>query len=287
MRYSQGKLPLLPGAWYVITDNSAFAPELGIAKGSQMRLDQILLDPEEPQHDSTAAIVYLHKLPTLIMHFPESRLIRPLTGMKDIYTLPITSKSVTADVPMSTLFGQRVSRKTANELDNSNPQLAASFQYAKTLCNKCKKRRKPKRARLCVECKAESEGRSGPAWSILRVQFPLRPANSHTAHTVQGRTFRKGCAVMLNSQSAPANYAYVLLSRVTKREDLLILTEFDWRSLHRKPSTELVNEEQRLHRLAIRTRVRFKALYKEHCNAYAPGLPQVQILATCFRLLLS
>src|SRR6185312_11866167 len=181
MRYSQGKLPLLPGAWYVITDNSAFAPELGIAKGSQMRLDQILLDPEEPQHDSTAAIVYLHKLPTLIMHFPESRLIRPLTGMKDIYTLPITSKSVTADVPMSTLFGQRVSRKTANELDNSNPQLAASFQYAKTLCNKCKKRRKPKRARLCVECKAESEGRSGTC-----LEYPTRSVSAAPGKLAHG-----------------------------------------------------------------------------------------------------
>ena len=290
LRYSQGKLPLLPGTWYVITDNSAFAPELGIAKGSQLRLDRIVLHPREPAAPPTSdGVVFLKEFPILIMHYPQSRLVRPLSGMPDIYTIPITPFSVSADVPLSILFGRKMTHAMAKQLDEANQRLAESFQYAKTLCIKCKQRQKPKRARLCLECKAESEGATGPTWTIHRTQFPLRPANSHTAHTIQGQTFRDGCSVDLHSQSTPANYAYVLLSRVTKREDLLILREFDWRSLHRKPNKELVLEDKRLHKLATATRVRFAALFKTHCSAYPPGLPQVPqftyrlpLLTSCF-----
>jgi len=92
--------------------------------------------------------------------------------------------------------------------------------------------------------------------------------------------------VDLHSQSTPANYAYVLLSRVTKREDLLILREFDWRTLHRKPNKELVQEDKRLHKIAMATRVRFAALFKTHCSAYPPGLPQVPRVHIRFSALL-
>src|SRR6185312_3450044 len=80
LRYSQGRLPLLPGTWYVVTDNSAFATELGIAKGTQLRLDSIMLHPDEPAHSASEELVYLKLFPTLIMYHPDSRLLRPLSG---------------------------------------------------------------------------------------------------------------------------------------------------------------------------------------------------------------
>jgi len=270
LRYSLGKLPLLPGAWYVVTENSAFAPELGIAKGSQLRLERILLDPEEPGYDATSTTVNLQRAPTLIMHHPNSRLLRPLKGMPDVHTIPVTAVSISAAVPMSLLFGRKISSAAAKSMDSSNEELKDSMKFAKTYCTKCKVKRKPKGARLCLDCKADVHGKkaSGPTWTIVREQFPLRPACSHTAHTVQGMTFRAGGAIDLNSQSSPSNFAYVLLSRVTKTEDLLILRDFNFRVLRRKPNAELLQEEARLQDLADSTAARFAALFKEHCHMY-------------------
>src|SRR6185312_7167670 len=173
----------------------------------------------------------------------------------------------TAEIPMSLLFGHKVSAKMAADMDKADKALQGVLQYAKTFCTKCKKRKKLKGNKLCTPCKIATS-KQGPTWSIKRTQFPLRPANAHTAHTVQGKTFRSGCVVDLMTQNMPANYAYVLLSRVTKREDLLILRDFDMRILHRKPSKELLREEKRMDGLAAKTAARFAALYATHCRVF-------------------
>ena len=75
------------------------------------------------------------------------------------------------------------------------------------------------------------KGRKHPVLKIKRKQLPLAPAFAMTAHAAQGQTCKKGCIVDLSigKGSNPIG-SYVSMTRVTKREDLLI-----YRPFRRKP----------------------------------------------------
>ena len=67
------------------------------------------------------------------------------------------------------------------------------------------------------------KGRVHPVLQIKRRQLPLTPAFAMTAHAAQGQTFSKGAIVHLNiGGSSSAMSSYVALTRVERRNDLLI-----------------------------------------------------------------
>ena len=70
-------------------------------------------------------------------------------------------------------------------------------------------------------------GRKYPVLRIRRRQLPLTPAFAMTAHAAQGQTFRRGVIVDLNiGGNSSTMSSYVALTRVEKREDLLIYRPF-------------------------------------------------------------
>ena len=71
------------------------------------------------------------------------------------------------------------------------------------------------------------KGRQHPQLKIHRRQLPLMPAFGMTAHSAQGQTFSKGAVVDLCIGGSSSTMAsYVALTRVERREDLLILRPF-------------------------------------------------------------
>ena len=71
------------------------------------------------------------------------------------------------------------------------------------------------------------KGRLHPQLRIRRHQLPLTPAFAMTAHAAQGQTFSKGAIVDLNIGGRSSTMSsYVALTRVERREDLLIYRPF-------------------------------------------------------------
>ena len=71
------------------------------------------------------------------------------------------------------------------------------------------------------------KGRLHPMLRLTRTQLPLMPAFAMTAHAAQGQTFAKGAIVDLRlGGSSSAMASYVAITRVEKRQDLLIYRPF-------------------------------------------------------------
>lgn len=70
--------------------------------------------------------------------------------------------------------------------------------------------------------------RRHPVLKINRRQLPLAPAFAITAHAAQGQTLKQGAIVDLRigGSSSPMS-SYVALTRVQRRQDLLIYRPFD------------------------------------------------------------
>ena len=87
------------------------------------------------------------------------------------------------------------------------------------------------------------KGRLHPMLKLTRNQLPLMPAFAVTAHAAQGQTFSNGAIVDLRlGGSSSAMASYVALTRVERREDLLIYRPFP-RTLFengQKPGLELL-----------------------------------------------
>jgi len=72
------------------------------------------------------------------------------------------------------------------------------------------------------------KGRLHPVLRIARAQLPLAPAFAMTAHASQGQTFKRGCIVDLRiGNGTNPTASYVALTRVQRREDLLIYRPFE------------------------------------------------------------
>ena len=61
---------------------------------------------------------------------------------------------------------------------------------------------------------------------LTRQQLALMPAFAMTAHTAQGQSFNNAAIVDLRLGSSSAMAPYVAITRVERREDLLILAPF-------------------------------------------------------------
>lgn len=83
---------------------------------------------------------------------------------------------------------------------------------------------------------------------VRRTQFPLIPAFAKTGHATQGDTLSKVLAE-LNGCELFANAVYVLLSRVKKRQDMLLMRWFPIDLLQKPPPETLLEEQQRLEEL--------------------------------------
>ena len=87
------------------------------------------------------------------------------------------------------------------------------------------------------------KGTKHPQLQIKRRQIPLTPAFGMTSHSAQGQTFSKGAAVDLCiGGSSSTMSSYVALTRVERRQDLLILRPFplDLFTKGQKPGMELL-----------------------------------------------
>ena len=72
------------------------------------------------------------------------------------------------------------------------------------------------------------EGRKRPCLAVTRKQLPLLPAFAMTAHQAQGQTLEMGVIADLNYKAiSGALTAYIAMTRVRSRTDLLILRAFD------------------------------------------------------------
>ena len=71
-------------------------------------------------------------------------------------------------------------------------------------------------------------GRKQPCLAVTRKQLPLLPAFAMTAHQAQGQTIEEGVIADLNYKPiSGAMTAYIAMTRVKSRADLLILRPFD------------------------------------------------------------
>ena len=87
------------------------------------------------------------------------------------------------------------------------------------------------------------KGAKHPQLQIKRRQIPLTPAFGMTSHSSQGQTFSKGASVDLCiGGSCSTMSSYVALTRVERRQDLLILRPFplDLFTKGQKPGMELL-----------------------------------------------
>ena len=71
------------------------------------------------------------------------------------------------------------------------------------------------------------KGRQHPVLKIKRRQLPLAPAFAMTAHAAQGQTLVASITDMQIGRAASSISSYVALTRVAKREDLLIYRPFN------------------------------------------------------------
>ena len=71
-------------------------------------------------------------------------------------------------------------------------------------------------------------GRKHPSLAVTRKQLPLLPAFAMTAHQAQGQTLEAGVIADLNYKAiSGAMTAYIAMTRVRNRKDLLILRAFE------------------------------------------------------------
>src|SRR5262249_46975963 len=87
--------------------------------------------------------------------------------------------------------------------------------------------------------------------SFQRFQLPLTPAFAFTDYKCQGRTFQK--AIVDLAEGATSTGIYVMLSRVRRLEDLLILRPFKESLLDVRIPSALREEFQRLEDCAQET----------------------------------
>lgn len=90
--------------------------------------------------------------------------------------------------------------------------------------------------------------------TIQRTQVPVQPAYAITAHRAQGQTYSQVVIDLQNTKSVEA--AYVMVSRATSLQSLLILRPFELRRIRkRQQTTPLKREMRRLQVLALQTRL--------------------------------
>ena len=108
---------------------------------------------------------------------------------------------------------------------------------------------------------------TGRKCSIRRHQVPIQPAYAITAHRAQGQTYTHVVVDLQNAMSIEA--AYVMLSRATNLNGILILRPFNFRRIH-QPSrdTDRMRDADRLKVLSLQTTVRMStAGSPEHTHA--------------------
>ena len=71
------------------------------------------------------------------------------------------------------------------------------------------------------------KGRQHPVLKIMRRQLPLAPAFAMTAHAAQGQTLPASITDLQIGRGVSCIASYVALTRVARREDLLIYRPFD------------------------------------------------------------
>ena len=87
------------------------------------------------------------------------------------------------------------------------------------------------------------KGRKHPQLKIVRRQLPMTPAFAMTSHAAQGQTFSKGAIVDLCiGGSSSTMSSYVAITRVERREDLLIYRRFPFELFNKgqKPGMALL-----------------------------------------------
>ena len=104
-----------------------------------------------------------------------------------------------------------------------------------------------------VEMKPFRHPKSGRSCTLRRHQVPLDAAFAITAHKAQGQTMKK-VIVDLNS-CVGTEAAYVMVSRCTSLEGLLVLRPFSLRKITAHRSQEARDEFHRLERLKVQTMV--------------------------------
>lgn len=90
--------------------------------------------------------------------------------------------------------------------------------------------------------------------TFQRTQLPLTPAFAFTDFKCQGRTLKRAVVDLVGCSGRTNNSVYVMLSRVQKLEDLLILRPFPEKALNMKPSPALSDELARLDKCAQETK---------------------------------
>ena len=94
---------------------------------------------------------------------------------------------------------------------------------------------------------------SGRSITIKRTQLPLEPAFALTAHKAQGQTFDR---VVVDLESCSGTESpYVMLSRATSLQSVIILRPFSKKKIRCRSSQDVRNEFQRLRRLQLRTKI--------------------------------
>ena len=113
------------------------------------------------------------------------------------------------------------------------------------------------------------KGRLHPMLKMTRRQLPLMPAFAMTAHAAQGQTFSNGAIVDLRlGGSSSAMASYVAITRVERRDDLLIYRPFPRKLFEngQKPGLEL------LMRVWRGEEIDWGRIEEEHMpNKYCPG----------------
>ncbi len=97
------------------------------------------------------------------------------------------------------------------------------------------------------------------SWTIHRSQLPLVPSNCITSYKGQGKDISPVIVDLCPpvGLSFDSSFAYVMLSRCKSLSDLAILRCFPFEVLKALPSLDLINDEERLERLASETYQRF------------------------------
>ena len=93
--------------------------------------------------------------------------------------------------------------------------------------------------------------------TIRRTQVPVVPAFAMTAHKAQGQTMPSAIVDLASCRGTQA--PYVMVSRVTSLDGLMILRPFDKKKICSCPSQEMRYEFKRLKVLALRTKIKFES----------------------------
>jgi ATP-dependent exoDNAse (exonuclease V) alpha subunit len=94
--------------------------------------------------------------------------------------------------------------------------------------------------------------------TIRRTQVPIVPAFAMTAHKAQGQSLSN---VIIDLQSCNGTEApYVMVSRATSLEAILILRPFDWSKICCRQSQDTRQEIERINILQLKTKMRHGTL---------------------------